>query len=431
MVFGSDSDILEEPWDTMLPPIVSRYLLVINVPLYRDKGGDIYAGELWFKDLAEHLCYLENFTLACPILADPTDELAIPLSSDPRFSRIAIAELPTPRSVVGAIRGLPRTAWRLLRAVRSADIIHASIAGWPVPYGWVVAPMAKLFGKKLVIVVESAPWRLSVGLSQNLKARITASVYEHLARWCLRCADLAIFTQDEYRRSMLARKSDRGHVIHASWIDARVILSDARAGAIWDEKLVGLAGKLSILFVGRLESNKGIGILLDAIKVVAGDNIPVVLGILGSGELAARCREVSAELRGPTRVVVLGTVAYGAPLFELLQRYHAIVLPSISDEQPRVVYDAYSQALPVIASATAGMRDCIQENKTGWLIGPSNVESVSTAIKRAAENIGELRRMGMDALVVARSMTHQRMHLERQRLLLELTQPIPGCAKPE
>ena len=218
--------------DSTLPRISSRYLLVINIPLYRDKDGTTYAGQLWFKDLAEHLSYLDSFTLACPVLAGTPAEIAVSLQSDLRFSRIQIVALPAARSLARAILVLPRTAWKLLRAVRSVEVIRAGIAGWPIPYGWIVTPMAKLLGKKLIIIVESAPWRLNAGSPQGLKSRITAGVYERLARWCLNRADLAIFTQDQYRRSLLVHEPERGHVIHASWIDEDVIICDARAEAI-------------------------------------------------------------------------------------------------------------------------------------------------------------------------------------------------------
>jgi glycosyltransferase involved in cell wall biosynthesis len=235
---------------------------------------------------------------------------------------------------------------------------------------------------------------------------------------------LAIFTQNEYRQSLLVRQPERGHVIHASWIDEDVIISDAQAESIWREKIERSPCGLTILFAGRLEQQKGVAMLLESIRVVAHKNVPVTLDILGSGELAARCAEVSAELQGLTRVNVLGTVAYGPPLFELLRRYHAVILPSISDEQPRIVYDAYSQGVPALASATAGLLDCIHESQTGWLVEPNNVDELSGLIERAAGNVTELRRMGMQALRVARSMTHQRMHLERQLLLLQLTSKL-------
>jgi glycosyltransferase involved in cell wall biosynthesis len=417
----SNSDILAGTSEPTLPRITSTYLLVINIPLYRDNDGVIYAGQLWFKDLAEHLSYLDRFVLACPVLAGTPKEAAVSLRSDPRFLRVQIIDLPATRSLVHALFILPCTAWRMFRAVRSAEVIHASVAGWPIPYGWIATPLAKLLRKKLIIIVESAPWRLNAGSPHSLKSRITAWIYERLARWCLSHADLAIFTQDEYRKSLLVREPERGHVIHASWIDKDVIISDLEAEAVWREKIGRDSSRLAILFAGRLDPQKGVAVLLEAIRAVARKNIPVTLDILGSGELADKCREASSDLRGLTRVNVLGTVAYGAPLFELLRRYHAVILPSISDEQPRIVYDAYSQGVPALASRTAGLRDCIYENRTGWLVDPNNVDELGDMIERAAANFEELRGMGMESLRVARAMTHQQMHLERQLLLLQLT----------
>jgi glycosyltransferase involved in cell wall biosynthesis len=104
----------------------------------------------------------------------------------------------------------------------------------------------------------------------------------------------------------------------------------------------------------------------------------------------------------------------------MLRGYHALVLPNISDEQPRIVYDAYSQALPVLASRTSGLEACIVENRTGWFVAPNSADELGRMIERAAANAHDLESMGKEALRSARSMTHQKMHRDRHRLLLEL-----------
>jgi glycosyltransferase involved in cell wall biosynthesis len=424
MVIRSSANGLGSPREPTPPRIASRYLMATNVPLYRHTDGAIYADQLWFKDLVGHLSYLDHFVLACPVHEGMPKEAVVSLGSDPRFSSIQVINLPAPRSLARAIIVLPTTGWRLWRGIGKADVVHAGVAGWPIPFGWIVTPMAKLRRKRLLIIVESAPWRVNVGSRKSLKSRITASVFEKLARWCLQRADLAIFTQEQYRQSLLVRNLDKGHVIHASWIEGDNIISDAESETAWLRKTSQGSRALAILFAGRLEPQKGVTVLLEAIRAVARKNLPITVDILGSGNLASKCKEVSEELKGGlTHVNLLGTVDYGPPLFELLQRYHAVVLPSISDEQPRIVYDAYSQGVPVLASGTAGLRDCIQDNQTGWLVEPNSVGELSRVIERAAGNIDELRRMGMAALHVARSMTHRQMHLERQHLLLRLTQP--------
>lgn len=402
-----------------LPPITCRYLLAITIPLFRDSDGRTYADQLWFKDLAEHLSYLTNFTLACPLVDQTPPANAVPLDSDDRFANVKFVYLPSPRNEAQAILLLPITISRLWRAVRSADIVHSGVGGWPVPFGWIVTPIARLLRKPSLIIVESAAWRLQSGLPAKLTTRLRAGLYERLARWCMTKTDLAIFTHEEYRRSLPPNNPEKGHVIHASWIDEDVILSDRQAAAIWRQKMPP-ACELKVLFAGRLDPEKGVLVLLEALKDAAKSNAPIRLDILGTGILAGNCGVVSAELSGLTRVVVLGTVPYGPPLFSLLQQYHAIVVPSISDEQPRIVYDAYSQGVPALASDTAGLRDCIFNGQTGWLVEPNNSAALSNILQQASMRREELQKMGMRALTVARTLTHQRMHHIRQRLLLQL-----------
>jgi glycosyltransferase involved in cell wall biosynthesis len=421
MAINGDNGIVAS-LEASLSPITSRYLLVMNIPFYRGGDGTLSADDMWFKDLVEHLSYLRNFSIACPCVDGLPAEATHSITRDGRFAGMPIIVLSAPTSTMDAIIRLPVTAMRLWRAMKHVDIVHTGVAGWPVPYGWVVTPMARLLRKKLVIIVESAPWRIAPGLPGSLKARLRSSIYERLAKWCVSRSDLAIFTQDEYRRSFLPQRPETGHVIHASWINESSVISDAQAGAIWREKLECGERGLAILFVGRLDRQKGVTVLLDAIRLMASKRSRITLDILGSGGLFPMCRQLSEEMQGSTRVNVLGTVDYGAPLFELLRRYHAVVIPSISDEQPRIVYDAYSQGVPVLGTRTAGLRDCIIDDKTGWLVEPNNAEALALLLERATTNMTSLHAMGMEALRIARSMTHQRMHRERHRLLLQLAE---------
>jgi glycosyltransferase involved in cell wall biosynthesis len=403
-----------------LPPVAARYLLIVNIPLYRNGGSELYVDRLWFKDLTEHLAYLEDLTLACPLADGAPAEGAVPLTSDSRFAEVSIIPLFSAQGMLSALAAMPLIALQLWRAIRKAELVHGGIAGWPIPYGWIATPIARLLRKKLIIIVESAPWRLKPGLPRSMKARVMEWLYEGMARWCVSRSDLAIFTQDEYRRTLLVRKPEIGHVIHASWIDDDSIISESDADNNWQRKLEPGTGRVSLLFAGRLDARKGVLVLLDAVRLLAA-KLDVTLDILGTGDLFSMCRQIGETLRGRMRVSMLGTVAYGPPLFDLLRRYHAVVIPSISDEQPRIVYDAFSQAVPVLGTRTAGLCDCIDEDVTGWLVEPNNPAALAAMIERASIEVMALRRMGMAALAVARSMTHQRMHRERQRLLLELT----------
>ncbi|MEG4589132.1 glycosyltransferase [Microcoleus sp. MOSTC5] len=366
--------------------------MVINVSFTCDEKGDRYLDPMWAKDLTEHFRYLKNFTLAAPCQQETSPGNAIVVTREPSFSNV------------------------------KADIVHSCVAGWPIPMGWLVTPIALIQGKFYVLAVESAPWPLEPGTTIKIKDRIIAYLSEIVNRWCVNNANLTIFTQSQYQQSLLTKRQERGHVIHASWIDEENIISEADAEEIWHKKLSPSTQKLKLLFAGRVESSKGVLVLLEAMKILDKKNIAVNLDILGDGTLLSECKILSNQLQKSVNIQILGTIAYGKEFFRLLQEYHAIVVPILSEEQPRIVYDAYSQAVPILASNTDRLRDCIHNHKTGVIVNSNDPVALADLIEWSGQNLPQLQSMGKASLQQAHSMTHQEMHRSRWQLLLMMLQ---------
>lgn len=402
-----------------LLPITQNYLLVIGIECYRDHKGFRYVDQLWYKDILQHLNYLKNLTIACPCRYQEPPKNAIALDHDPNFANVKFIELPASNNLIQGIKLLPATIFKLWQAIGAANIVHTQVAGWPIPLGWLVTPIVLLRKKIYIIIVESAPWRLQPGTSNKIPAKIRAYISEKLNRWCVNKTDLAIFTQEEYKQSLLTKNQNRGYIIHASWIDEENVISEVQAKAIWQQKNSVSTEQLNILLPGRLVANKGVLVLLEAMKVLDQKNIPVKLDILGEGELFAECQRVSQNLQN-TQIRMLGTLPYNSEFFNLLQNYHAIIVPTISDEQPRIAYDAYSQAVPILGSDTAGMRDCVQQNKNGILVKPNDPIALAELLQNSWQNLDKLQSMGMASLEVARGMVHRTMHKKRWLLLSKM-----------
>ena len=115
----------------------------------------------------------------------------------------------------------------------------------------------RLVQEAVVIIVESAPWRLQKGAAAGWKRRLRSSIQELMGRWVLSKAQLAIFTQDEYQQSLMGLQATRGHVIPASWIDEQDILTDVEAEQIWTRKLAAADLRLKILFARAPGSRQG------------------------------------------------------------------------------------------------------------------------------------------------------------------------------
>ena len=97
----------------------------------------------------------------------------------------------------------------------------------------------------------------------------------------------------------------------------------------------------------------------------------------------------------------------------MLRRQDVVLLPSITDEQPRLIYDCFSQAVPVIASDTTGIRECVTDSVNGKLVPAGNSEALADAIAWASTHRDSLRDLGIASQAVARDLTHDKMHERR------------------
>jgi glycosyltransferase involved in cell wall biosynthesis len=67
--------------------------------------------------------------------------------------------------------------------------------------------------------------------------------------------------------------------------------------------------------VGRLHPSKGVLVLLEAMKILARENIAVKLDILGEGEQLSNCFAACKEQQKSAQIEVLGTLPYGQKIF--------------------------------------------------------------------------------------------------------------------
>ena len=143
-----------------------------------------------------------------------------------------------------------------------------------------------------------------------------------------------------------------------------------------------------ICFVGRLEDQKNVLALLQAIK-----GLDVELIIVGSGRLSERM-QIEAEENGLT-VLFLGNVPHGQ-IPDILRSSELFVLPSHYEGHPKALLEAMACGLPVVGTHVPGIQKLIVQGETGYLCEPSP-EGIREAIQHILAN-GDLRaRLGRKA----------------------------------
>jgi glycosyltransferase involved in cell wall biosynthesis len=396
------------------PPITLPYILFVCAPLEIDEQGRRWTAPSWAKDLALHLDYLTDLTLVSPATHTRCHSPKLISLNEPPFDRLKYVDLPSPTSSWEALKSLPSHVLQYWRAIGRGRIVHAGFAGWPINQGLLAIPLAKIRGRFILANVESSFWRASSPSSWS--RRLQGSLSEVLTRICLHMGDVRLFTSKAYLQELMTPAAPRAYVTPATWLDEEWILSEAEAREAWAAK----QGPVRMLFASRLIPEKGVFVLLSAIKAAAeiGTDVEFFIHPIGDGGLRDECIAAAGSLAGRASLTILDEVPFGEPFMRLLRGFDAVLLPSLSDEQPRIAYEALSQAVPIIGSATGGIREVVESGVNGRLSPPNAVDQLARSFLWAGRNRAELREMGLRGLMSVRDSTHKAMHRNRHELLL-------------
>ena len=165
-----------------------------------------------------------------------------------------------------------------------------------------------------------------------------------------------------------------------------------RATAV-DRASLGLTPDATlILYVGRLDPQKGLPVLLDAFARAAPDRPQVHLALAGDGpERAALHARTEADPVLKDRVRWLGR---RDDVPGLLRTADVVVLPSLWEGMPNVVLEAMAAKRAVIATRVEGSEDLVVPGETGWLVPPGAVEPLADALLEASADRDRLAQFG-------------------------------------
>jgi phosphatidylinositol alpha-mannosyltransferase len=142
----------------------------------------------------------------------------------------------------------------------------------------------------------------------------------------------------------------------------------------------GLPDGRKILWVNRLDPQKGFGVLLEAFQRLPSSFDDVRLVVVGDGKDRDELRSLPELVR--LRVLHLGTVAH-----DLLPAYHAAANLSVSAAVGQesfgiVLVEAMAAGLPVICTDIPGYREVVRDGIDGLLVPPNDPAALADAIAK-------------------------------------------------
>ncbi len=166
---------------------------------------------------------------------------------------------------------------------------------------------------------------------------------------------------------------------------------------------LGLKGKV-ILYVGRLESFKGVHLLFEAFHLITEMIQNVSILLVGSGSEEAKLKEYCEQRNFSDKVKFVG---HKQP--KEVPKYYAVadllVFPTLGDTFGFVVNEALASGLPVICSPFAGAADLIEVGKNGYIVNPCYTEKLAALLANVLADENLLQRLKQGALASIENFT--------------------------
>ena len=143
------------------------------------------------------------------------------------------------------------------------------------------------------------------------------------------------------------------------------------------------ARPLRVLFLGQINLRKGIGPLLEAIRLLRGEPIEFTL----AGDIQV---EIPADLGDDPRVKWVGSVPR-AQTERFYRDADLFIFPTFSDGFGLTQLEAQAWSLPIVTTKFCGK--VVEDGQSGWLLPTVTPDAIAQAIRHARENPKRLQEM--------------------------------------
>ena len=271
---------------------------------------------------------------------------------------------------------------RLLSYTRSV-MAEAGVfwLSWPHPVSLLLLVLARRRRLPCILVVRQDVQR-SVTLRYRGLSSLAARGVVRLMDWLLRFwrnRVLVLVVGDALRDRYLGRVARVGRVCFPVPLEDPGATRALAAGTI-------PAGPLRLLFVGRLEPEKGLPYLLRAVAILKREGRQVRLDLIGRGTEESSLRRLARDIGIDDWVRLPGFIPHGRELGRRYREADVFVLPSLCEGLPSVLFEAVAFDVPIVATRVGSVEDVVHDGLTGLLVPPGNPAALARAIARVADD---------------------------------------------
>jgi glycosyltransferase involved in cell wall biosynthesis len=185
-----------------------------------------------------------------------------------------------------------------------------------------------------------------------------------------------------------------------------------------------------LMYVGRLDQEKRLDVLLKALSEIEADSIQ--LAIAGRGKQQPALQGLAADLNLGRRVVFTGFVP-AADLPALLNSADLFVMPSTAELQSIATLEAMATSKPVLAADAQALPELVTNDFNGYTFEPNNAGDAARRLSQLLAERDRWEAMGRASLARARrhSLSNTlRRYEELYAALVQIKQHVRSAPQP-
>lgn len=253
----------------------------------------------------------------------------------------------------------------------------------PAVWGRFAAKVARV-----PVVIGTLPGLGSLYAEPGRKARLARLAYQPLQTLACRWADLTTFQnhddEREFERRRVVRRG-RSMVIPGSGVRTDVFAPLERENVLRKRVELGVGDAPVVVMISRILRSKGVLDFTAAARAVRASHPEIRFLLVGPDDRDSLDALTPAELDELRESVTwLGS---RSDVKEILGLSDVFVFPSYYREGvPRVLLEAASMGLPLVAADVPGSRDVVADGVNGFLVPARDPGAIADAVVRLAES---------------------------------------------
>lgn len=366
---------------------------MVRVMTFTGRIQGLRAASLHAQYFEEYLM-LSRHVERVTVVTDTVIELGPDLPENLRVLKVPALRVP---KVYGATK---LTLYSLAPLIRrdEVDVLYVRTFSPPeLNAVWVT----KVFGRRPTVLTIGGTWLFGKPDSPMTFKRW---FFRRVLRNAVLFADVVILYSwhmfDEVRLIVPELRRERVRIVHNA-----VNVNRFRPGLDPPQRLEeAFSRHRTVLFVGRLTLDKGVGDLIEAYALLRRRHPDLLLLIAGTGDprVERHFRELARRLGVSDGVLFLGGVP-NEEVPRLMANCTVFAYPSRGGEGiPRAMLEAMACGRPVVATSVSGIPEAVVDGHNGFLVRPRDVRQLADRLERllvSEELASELGRNARDLVV--------------------------------